>query len=61
MTGEQVREARETLGLTQTQLAEAMRMGPNGRRTVSRWEQDEVPITGPASVLLELMVKGRRR
>jgi transcriptional regulator with XRE-family HTH domain len=61
MTAQQLKEAREALGLTQTQLAQALRMGPNGRRTVGRWESGEGSISGPASVAIELLVKTRRK
>ena len=55
MTPDRVREIRLALGLSQNALAEALRLGPNGGRTVRRWESGQVPITGPASVALELM------
>lgn len=50
-----VTAARKALGLTQAGLAEALRMGPNGERTVRRWEQGETPVSGPASVAIELL------
>jgi hypothetical protein len=37
-------------------LAEALRMGPNGERQVRRWEQGETPVSGPASVAIELLL-----
>lgn len=55
MSPEQVRTARRALGLSQTGLAGVLRLGPNGERTIRRWEQGNVPITGPASVALELL------
>lgn len=55
MTPDRVREIRLTLGLSQNALAEVLRLGPNGARTIRRWESGQVPITGPASVALELM------
>lgn len=56
MTPTQVRELRQALGLTQSELAAALRMGSEGRRTIRRWETGEQAITGPASVALELLV-----
>ena len=50
--------ARKRLGLSQAGLAEALRLGANGGRTVRRWEAGEVEITGPASVAIELLLKG---
>lgn len=40
MTPAQLRAARERLGLTQRQLAEALPAHPN---TVARWERGEIP------------------
>lgn len=60
MTPKQVREARQSLGLQQAELAQALRLGPNGRVTVGRWEQDTgpSPISGPASLALEYLLQG---
>jgi DNA-binding transcriptional regulator YiaG len=55
MTPERVREIRTALGLSQNGLAEALRLGVNGGRTVRRWEAGQLPISGPAQVALELM------
>lgn len=52
-----VTAARKALGLSQQGLAEALRLGPNGERTIRRWEQGDVPITGPASLALEMLVQ----
>ena len=41
--------------MTQSMLAEALRLGANGARTVRRWEAGSMPISGPAQVALELM------
>lgn len=59
MSGEAFRAARKTLGLTQSQMAERLRLGPNGSRTVRRWEKGEIPVTGPASVAIEMMLESR--
>lgn len=55
----EVKAARKALGLSQAELAERLRMGPNGERTVRRWEKGDVPVSGPASVAIELMLAGR--
>jgi DNA-binding transcriptional regulator YiaG len=57
MTPAELRAARKTLGLTLTGMAEALRLGPNGERTIRRWERGDVSITGPASVALEYMLR----
>lgn len=58
MTPADIIAARKALGLTQSQMAEALRLGPNGSRTVRRWEKGEIPVSGPASVAIELMLNG---
>lgn len=50
---------RKALGLTQSQMAEALRMGPNGSRTIRRWETGEIPVSGPAQVAVEAMIRER--
>ena len=55
---EEIKVARKTLGLSQQGLAEALRLGPNGERTIRRWEQGDVPITGPATVAIECFLAG---
>jgi DNA-binding transcriptional regulator YiaG len=56
MNSAEVKEARLALGLSQAELAAALRMGANGERQVRRWEKGEVPVSGPASVALEHML-----
>jgi DNA (cytosine-5)-methyltransferase 1 len=56
MTPTDIKQARKRLGLSQAELAGALRLGPNGERTVRRWEKGEVPITGPASLALEFLL-----
>ena len=53
---EWVRASRKALGMTTKALAEALRLGRNGGRTVRRWESGETPISGPAQVAIELML-----
>lgn len=57
MTPAELTAARKRLGLTQSGLAEALRLGPNGERTIRRWERGDIPVTGPASVAIELMLR----
>ena len=49
-------EARQALGMTQAELADALRLQKNGERTVRRWEQGEVPISGPAQIAIESLL-----
>ena len=60
MTPDDLKKARKRLGLSQSGLAEALRMGANGGRTVRRWELGEIPVTGPASVAVELLAKANK-
>ena len=55
-TKEQVRAAREKLGLTQKELAERLRIkGPYAKDSVRAWESGKTPIPGPAAVALEFL------
>lgn len=57
MTPADLRAARKTLGLTQSGLAEALRLSPtNGSRTIRIWETDGNTIPGPAQVAVEFML-----
>ena len=62
MTPTEVRQHRQALGMTQTDLAAALEMSPeNGARTVRHWETDsgKFQITGPARVALRMLVAAR--
>lgn len=56
MNSDEVRAARHMLGMTQDQLAKALRMGLDGKRAVRRWEAGDRCISGPASVAIEFML-----
>lgn len=56
MTPTEVKSIRERFGLSQSELARMLRI--SDLRTVRRWEKGEVPISGPASIILELMDSG---
>ena len=47
---------RKRAGLTQPGLAALLRIA--NKRTVQRWEDGDVPISGPASIILELIDSG---
>jgi len=59
MTPEQFKEARQSLGLTQNQLAALWGMGKNGERTIRRWEVGKVPVNPIAAYCIGLMIKYR--
>ena len=53
MTPSHIRTIRKEAGLSQTGLAALLRI--KDLRTIRRWESGETPITGPASIILELI------
>lgn len=53
MTPAETKAIRKRYGLSVEGLAALLRV--SSRRTVMRWESGEVPISGPASIVLELM------
>jgi DNA-binding transcriptional regulator YiaG len=57
LTPDEIRLARESLGLSQQGLADALSMGTDGARRVRAWEKGDREITGPASVAIRLMVE----
>ena len=56
MTPERIRTIRRQAGLTQTGLAAVLRI--TDIRTIRRWETGDVPISGPASIILEMLDAG---
>lgn len=60
MTPAEVRANRQTLGMTQAELATTLRMGTDGKRAIRRWETGEREISGPASVAIEALLTGWR-
>lgn len=60
MTPADLRAARKALGLTQSGLAEALRLSDkNGARTIRIWETDGNTVPGPAQVAVEFMLKAK--
>lgn len=55
MTPLQIRAARIALGMNQREFAEALRV--SSEATVRSWESGRRPISGPATVAIELMLK----
>jgi DNA-binding transcriptional regulator YiaG len=56
MTPTELKAARQFLGLSQAGLAEALRMGANGGRTVRGWELGERAVPGPVSVAVDCLL-----
>lgn len=57
MTADELKAARAALSHSQISLADALRVD---ERTIRRWESGAVPISGPASVAVGLMVRQHR-
>lgn len=55
MTAKQLSVARRRLGMTQAELANALRVGHD--RTVRRWELGQIPVPGPVEVLIQLWLE----
>lgn len=55
MTPIEFKEARQSLGLSQQDLASTWGMGKNGERTIRRWEQGEIPVNPIAAFCISLM------
>jgi DNA-binding XRE family transcriptional regulator len=60
MTPADFRHARKALGLTQTGMAEALRLSPaNGSRSIRIWEKDGNTVPGPVQVAVSLMLSSK--
>lgn len=60
MTPADFRAARKALGLTQTGMAEALRLSPtNGSRSIRIWEKDGNTVPGPVQVAVSLMLSAK--
>ena len=56
MTPAELRAARKRLGMTQSQLATALKLGQDGKRAVQRWECGDRSISGPVEVAIGMML-----
>lgn len=56
MTPSEIKAIRKRYGLTIRGLAALLRI--RDEKTIRRWEKGEVPVSGPASIVLELMDAG---
>lgn len=57
MTPAQFRDARLAMGYSQQALADEFDMGPNGGRTIRRWERGERPLNAIVAYAVRLMLK----
>lgn len=59
MDAEQFRQAREVLGMTQTELAYKVGVKPGKHmdRTVRRWEKGERKVPGSVAALVEMLLR----
>ena len=42
-------------------LAEALRMGKWGWQTISKWENGDVPVPGPAQIAIECLLERKAK
>lgn len=52
-------EARRALDLTEAEVAEILRLDAQGESMVRQWENGEIPITGPAQIVMETLLRER--
>lgn len=57
MNPAEFKAARNTLCLSQRDLAEIWGMGQNGERTIRRWEQGDTPVNPIAAYCIRLMME----
>lgn len=56
MTPAEFNRIRQSKGLSIAQIARILRIGD--RSTIHRWSTGERPVSGPASILLEMLDRG---
>ena len=56
MTADDMRAARETMGLSAQGLADLLLLGAGGGRTVRRWESGASAINGPVTLALRFLL-----
>lgn len=56
MTPATIKQIRKQAGLSQSGLARLLRIAD--QRSIRRWEAGEVAVSGPASILLEMLAAG---
>lgn len=61
LTPANFRAARNRLGLSQHEMAEALRMGKWGFQTILKWEKGKQPIPGPVTLAVECLLAQNER
>ena len=62
ITAADFRAARDRLGMSRRQLTQALRLAEStGGKTIARWEDGEVPVSGPVCVAMEYMLREHAR
>lgn len=61
MTPAELTAARQALGLSKEQLAQALRLRGRGLRSVQRWEAPGGEVPGPVQVAVEGMLAAKER
>lgn len=56
MTPAEIQSIRKRARLTQSGLARVLRI--TDQRTIRRWENGDIPVSGPASIILEMIDSG---
>ncbi len=56
MTPATIKAIRNRAGLTQSGLCDVLRI--TDQRTIRRWETGDIPVSGPASIILEMLDNG---
>lgn len=56
MTPTEVKAIRNRAGLSQSGLARLLRI--TDERTIRRWETGDIPVSGPSSIILEMLDAG---
>ena len=56
MTPATIKAIRQRAGLSQPGLARLLRI--TDQRTIRRWEAGDIPVSGPASIILEMLDAG---
>lgn len=60
MTPQEFKQARQSLGLSQSQIAAILGMGDSGDRTVRKWENGERSPNQIACTAVQWLVEGTR-
>lgn len=60
MTGDELKDIRKALGLSQAELSDWLLLRGNPGWTVRMWEKENKPISGPAEIAVRAFAAGYR-